>query len=634
MKIQKIVLILMVGIFVFSSCKKDKEDDQGTTDETYYTGLVLNEICGAQTPDDDWIEIYNNSSERMDLSGVKLTITDSKGSTQEMYTFPENAAINAGSYQVIATLSGELKASISNTDQIVISLVSPKNNVIDRFNRDTQIGKNTSHVLGGSYARVPNAIGKWSVIRKATRGTINVEEGAEVIDYSVIVLNEICGKQDPDDDWIEIFNKSDKEINIGGIGIIKTDETGESKSIFTIPVNTKLAAGAYMVIATLSGELTSGISNTKQVGIAINDPEGNVIDSFDRDEDIGLNKSHPSGGSFARIPDGTGSWVIIREATRGIANKEEEELPDVDYSGIVINEICGLQNPDDDWVEIFNSSGNEIDLGYVQIIKTDDVGEIKSIYTFPANTMLAAGAYKVIATLTGELTSGISNSKQVGIALQAPNGDMIDSFDRNNDVGNGKEHLSGGSYGRIPNGSATWAVLIACTRGTENIPDPVYTDDPDTDYSLLVLNELNGNGDKYIELYNKGNVPLDISNVFIRKNAEDMIIYRAPEGTTVPAGGFLTLPSDQVDYSTGFLGGLSAKKSLLIELYTPSGNTLIDVFKNLKSDGTEVWDGTPKYNGENNVQSFGRYPDGTGPWFMMTATQNTANTQGTTAIEW
>ena len=67
--------------------------------------------------------------------------------------------------------------------------------------------------------------------------------------------------------------------------------------------------------------------------------------------------------------------------------------------------------------------------------------------------------------------------------------------------------------------------------------------------------------------------------------------------TKIQSHGFLVLLSDQADYSTGFTSGLSAKKSVKIELLSPE-ETAIDVFKNLTDAGEEVWGETPKYNGE------------------------------------
>lgn len=74
-------------------------------------------------------------------------------------------------------------------------------------------------------------------------------------DKGQVVINEVCGLQDPDDDWIELYNTSTTEKDLSGASIEKTDETGKTKTIFTFPANYKITGHGFAVIATLSGEL-------------------------------------------------------------------------------------------------------------------------------------------------------------------------------------------------------------------------------------------------------------------------------------------------------------------------------------------------------------------------------------------
>lgn len=469
----------------------------------------------------------------------------------------------------------------------------------------------------------------------------NNDNGTEpVVDYSSLVLNEICGLQNPDDDWIELFNKSgDKSIIIDGVKIVKTDETGASSTIYTIPENTVLAAGEYMVIATLSSELTAGISNSKQVGIALYTSDDEEIDAFDRDDDILTGFGHASGGSYARIPDGTGSWKVVKGATRGESNVAET-ASSMNYSGLALNEICGKQNPDNDWVELYNGSGSAMDISGVRIIKTGDDNISETIYIVPESTNLAAGAYLQITRNEDGISAGISNDKQVGIAIASPNAVIIDQFDRDEDIGVGQEHYAGGSYARLPDGTGDWIILLVATPGAENVETEPSGNNPNTDYEQIVINELNGNNNtdplyvKFIELYNNSDNTYDISGIILKRNGGETI-YIAPEGTEIAGKGFLVLLANQSDYSTGFSSGLSAKQSLKVELYKPDGETLIDIFKNQDATAGDEWaTDNPKYDGTTYIQSFGRYPDGEDNWFMMTPTQGTANTEGDEAITW
>ncbi len=121
---------------------------------------------------------------------------------------------------------------------------------------------------------------------------------------------------------MELFNAGTATADLSDARIVKTDEDGLDEDIYTFPAGTTVQPGAYVVVATLSGELQAGISNSKEVGLTLVDASGRVLDRFDRDSDVGADKTHPRNGSYARIPNGTGTWTVVSAATRGTANKE------------------------------------------------------------------------------------------------------------------------------------------------------------------------------------------------------------------------------------------------------------------------------------------------------------------------
>ncbi|MCX6327508.1 MAG: lamin tail domain-containing protein [Bacteroidia bacterium] len=136
---------------------------------------------------------------------------------------------------------------------------------------------------------------------------------------------------------------------------------------------------------------------------------------------------------------------------------------------LVLNEVCGSQIPDDDWVEFYNSSGAELDISGFKIIKDGAT----TIWTAPAGTKIAANGYAVVPTLVSEgyglLTAGVSNTKAVKLELKTA-GDVLLSFIQKtaSNLGGASGHTTGGSYARIPNATGDWTVTTACTRGTTN----------------------------------------------------------------------------------------------------------------------------------------------------------------------
>lgn len=345
------------------------------------------------------------------------------------------------------------------------------------------------------------------------------------------------------------------------------------------------------------------------------------------------------------------NWFLSLALTAGLLtatackdDKESDVTPptDGDYTGIVLNEICGgaADDKDDDWVEICNTGETEVDLSGVQLVKIDEDDLSETLCALPNGTRLTARGYLVVAKKSGSFSAGISNSKKVSIVLTSPSGAKeIDRFDRDAAVGKDLGHDLGGSYARIPDGTGAWTIVAKSTPGAANSTeaDPEPTPDPDASarYDGLVLNELNGNDPKYIELYNGSDAPMDISGVKLRKDDEE-IVYTAPDGTTVAARGFLKLLADQSDPALGFSSGLSAKKSVMIELLAPDGVTLIDCFKNPSLEKGDSWgESDPCYNGDDEGLSYGRYPDGAaGHWYMTTPTEGTANVGGSVEIVW
>ena len=150
------------------------------------------------------------------------------------------------------------------------------------------------------------------------------------------------------------------------------------------------------------------------------------------------------------------------------------------------------------------------------------------------------------------------------------------------------------------------------------------------DFRVIRLNELDGNKPKFIELYNTSAQAVDITGMKLRKNGDEMV-YEAPSGTKIAAGGFLVLLSDQTDYSLGFSAGLSAKKSLMFELLGPDGS-VVDKFIDPSEAKGNVWDeADPKYNGDSTKEAYGRKPDGTGEWYMISSTQGATNNNASTS---
>ena len=103
----------------------------------------------------------------------------------------------------------------------------------------------------------------------------------------------------------------------------------------------------------------------------------------------------------------------------GCKDDSEPEIPtDIDYSGLVLNEICGNDGnaSEEDWIEIYNTSNTTINLNGVKLVKTDEEGVSEIIYTFGEGAAIAGKAY-LLKVKGVDFTQGISNTKSVSITL-------------------------------------------------------------------------------------------------------------------------------------------------------------------------------------------------------------------------
>lgn len=146
------------------------------------------------------------------------------------------------------------------------------------------------------------------------------------------------------------------------------------------------------------------------------------------------------------------------------------------------------------------------------------------------------------------------------------------------------------------------------------------------DYSKLRLNELNGN-DKFIEIYNAGADAINLNGVYIEKDGAQNWI--GDNTVKIEAGAYLVLYSEdvvadhpEIPESLIFHSGLSAKKNVRIQLFTPAGVS-IDDFNLTNIDAND-----PAYIPA--PASYSRNADG--KWYYADATPGAANVDGTVAL--
>lgn len=433
------------------------------------------------------------------------------------------------------------------------------------------------------------------------------EPGLESSDVQGLFINEICSGGT---DWIEFYNAGEAEISLAGYHVQDNKGTDEE---YTFPSDARIAAKGFLVIE--EGTFAFGISGN---GDAIT-----LLDeNYAKIDDVVV-PAMEDGFTYARVMDGGTSWEVMQGGTKGRSNTGEADVvvpdtPGESDSPVLINEVQGatIDGVQTDFIELYNPSDADVDISGYRL--QDDKGAAEE-FVVADGTVLAAGAFAVFYK-DETFTFGLGGSGDVVTVLDAA-GDMVDSIEY-------PAMDDGSSYARIPDGSSSWTVCTTPTPGESNGGNGGQA----AGYDAIRLNELNGN-DKFVELYNASDADMDISGMyFVKDDESEDSRFTAEAGTVIPAHGFLTVWSEKSDMAENaanpdfhiFAFGLSADKSVKIELFAPDG-TSVDVFENLSKALGETWGEDDGMFDSKDKGSFARDVDGTGDWYVMTATEGESN---------
>ncbi len=250
-------------------------------------------------------------------------------------------------------------------------------------------------------------------------------------------------------------------------------------------------------------------------------------------------------------------------------------------NGLVINEIETDGSPD--WVELMNTGTAPLDASGSQLTGRENAVTL----TLPAGTVIAPGAVYVAEGGAFKL------KKNDLLSLYAADGTtLLDSYEW------GDFHLD--TWGRVPNGTGPFVEQTTPSKGALNPESTDPTDPTDDSWKNIALNEVTSANDDpthdAYELVNTGDTDVDVAAWKQADSTSNPAPVEAPNGTVVPAHGYLVLLSNQ---------GLSSDGDS-VKLYLADGSTIADVAS---------W-------GANDAQpgSWSRCGDATGSWVHTAAT--------------
>jgi len=389
----------------------------------------------------DWIEILNNSDSTIDISHWILKDSDPKNS----FSIPANYQINAHDKLIIAKDTSKY-FSIQNRDDRVIG---PLDFGFSSSGENISLSNNFGlEIINISYTNSnpwPEDIAGSGYTIELIDENLDMENGENwtkncflgtplhSVDWCIqpqsIIISEIKYQSAPNEesgDWIELYNSNEREVNLMDWKFILKGDT--------IQIDTNYLLEAYSYISLLSDSAlfyqvyNSDISGIDVTNFDLDQEEGNIF----------LLNSYSQPGSILSYHYLLNWPVIISDTNNQTLELMNNELPNnpeswrascdygtpshdpsacgdiIDPNSILISEIKYNSSPDDesgDWIELYNTSIENIDLYHWNLEIDNQIINISSHY------ILEAGSYVSIVSDSG-LFYQIYDSNISGIDIE------------------------------------------------------------------------------------------------------------------------------------------------------------------------------------------------------------------------
>ncbi|MCP4583427.1 MAG: hypothetical protein GY839_17600 [candidate division Zixibacteria bacterium] len=395
-------------------------------------GIVINEFLAdnvgswADQDDeyDDWVELYNGGGEAVSLSGYYLT--DDVADLLQ-WPFPDTS-IEAGGYLIIWADNDEVQAGLHANFKLsasgeTIILVDPSHAVADEI----VFGQQSEDI---SFGRYPDG-------------------GLDMISMYTTPANSNTDNLPP---MISGVERNPASPGPGG-DVYVTAEVVDDNSIDSVLLVYDIGSG--FVDSTMYDD---GFHND---GVAGDDVYGGIIPGQQSETIVqyyiyAFDDEEASRKNPLDAPESMHSYIV------GLAAKP-----------LFLNEFMAsnssiIQDPQgeyEDWIEIYNAGATSIDLGGMYL--TDDLSD-PTQWMFP-DTSIEAGGHVIVWADEDGTDPGLhanfklgASGEQVGLFETDENGNVpIDTLsfgEQSTDI----------SFGRCPDGSASWMFFTSPTPGTVN----------------------------------------------------------------------------------------------------------------------------------------------------------------------
>ena len=421
----------------------------------------------------DWIELYNTSTEAVEIGGFGLTDDLTAGAK---YVFPAGTTIPANGY-IVVWCSGESTGAFHAPFRLgageSVILFGVTGNTLDTVTITAAAsGKSLSKTASGLWAETSPSPGFSNdqagiAAYEATLMEAGETTGITINEFMASNATTLADAYGNYSDWIELYNDNDVEKDVSGFGI--SDSLAQPKK-YALPEGTVIPAKGYLIIFCSgnegfaeNGELHApfGLRSYGE-DVVLSGKNGAILDSF-------TYTNQQTDASMARTPDGTGEFAPSTHPTPGYSNDDAgytafmaaSALPrgNVILNEIIGNNVAAKKAADGDYydaIELKNTGGEPVSLsGYA----LSDNPKNPARWVFGDVTIPAGGFLVVFCTgenvnAGGELHAnlGLSNEGD-SVYLFGPDGVLCDKLQAGAflpDVSYGRDSAGGLAYFTTP----------------------------------------------------------------------------------------------------------------------------------------------------------------------------------------
>ncbi|HEY5913637.1 MAG TPA: lamin tail domain-containing protein [Verrucomicrobiae bacterium] len=621
--------------------------------------VVINEIMyNPLVPDGQYVELYNNSSAlSYDLSGWQFHGLS--------YTFPAGALLGPGQFLVLAANRSAFAATYGAT-----------NLVFDTFGGTLQAdGETLSLVFPGTNAASDQIVSRvrygaappWPTEPGGTGSALQLvdprQDNWRLGNWAAASTNK-PGSLPPQ--WVQVVatgvaSSSRLDIYLQSSGIVYLDDVqlvagstpGAGQNLvangdFETPLAASWSAGPDFSLSGLNTvNKHTGSTGLELVSTGVGNTSGNALfqdinpplatgqtytlscwylQSTNLNSPnlvIELSGSGVSSGTIKTVVPGLGP--VLMAATPGAINSVNAALPS--FPPLWINELQvdnltgitnrgGTRTP---WLELYNPSTNAVSLSGLYLANSYSN---LAAWAFPADAGINPGQFLVVFA-DGLTALSSANELHTSFALTSGSGSVLLSRIYNNqpqvlDYLDYQNLTPNRSFGSFPDGQSFtrqefFYVSPAATNNGTSGPLSVRINEIMAGNTHTLANPVSGKFSDWFELYNYGATTANLGGYYLSDELTNQLKFQIPAGYAIPPGGFLLVWADGKD--------TNGTPDLHISFKLNKGGESLGLFG---SDGVAVDYLT--YGPQLDDVSLGRFPDGSGPLYLMPqATPRTNN---------